>query len=263
MRCFIIFLLLISHKVSFSQNYLDFYFTSKEVEGSIIIYNESDDWWIFNDEFDAKTPTPPAATFHLFHALIALELNKIQHYQPEKWNGVKYYYFGETRPQWQCDTTLEDALYYQNDWYFERLSKNIKIKDYNYFIEKSGYTQNKFSKPFAYSWNFSDFAVTPEEQVKFLIGLFNQNLPFDKDNQKWVKEQMFRHDVNDYVLYTYEGYTVYQAEHIDWLMGVLERKGKRYFFCTRIRKSINRPPNLSKQVKHQITFEAFKILGYL
>src|SRR5690606_36574248 len=140
--------------------------------------------------------------------------------QPEKWNGVKYYYFGETRPQWQCDTALDDAIYYGNDWYFERLSQNIKIKDYNYFIEESGYTQNKFSKPFAYSWNFSDFIVTPEEQVKFLIGLFNQNLPFDKDNQKWVKEQMFRHDVNDYILYNYEGYTVYQAEHIDWLIGV-------------------------------------------
>jgi len=263
MRYFIIFLLLIFHKISFSQNYLDFYFASKEVEGSIIIYNESDDWWVFNDEFDAKTPTPPAATFHLFHALVALDLNKIQLNQTKQWNGIKYYYFGETRPQWECDSTLGDAIYYQNDWFFEQLSQDIKIKDYNYFIYKSEYTQSKFSKPFAYSWNFSDFVVTPEQQVKFLINLFHEDLPFDKDNQKWVKQQMSQHKVNDYVLYTYEGYTVYQAEHVDWLIGVLERKGNRYFFCTRIRKSIDQTEQLSKQIKHQITFEAFKILGYL
>ena len=263
MRYIIIFLLLISHKFAFSQNYLDFYFASKDVQGSIIIYNESDDWWIFSDEFDTRQATPPAATFHLLNTLVALELNVVDPNQPKFWNGVNYYYFGETRPQWECNTTLDEAIYYQNDWYFDELSQKIAVKDYNFFIQKSNYAQNGFFKPFAYSWNFSDFVVTPKEQVEFLIDLFQEKLPFNQQNQKWLKSQLYQKEVNDYIIYTYEGYSVYQAEHIDWLIGVLERKGKRYFFCTRIRKSIDESVELSKQIKHQITFEAFKILEYL
>src|SRR5690554_3078299 len=108
MRWFIIFLLLIIHKPSFGQHYLDFYFSTKDVDGSIIIYNESDDWWVFNHELDTKSATPPASTFHLFHALVVLELGVINPNEPKLWNGVKNYYFGEPRLQWQCDTTLGD-----------------------------------------------------------------------------------------------------------------------------------------------------------
>lgn len=264
MRWFIIFLLLISHKISYGQHYLDFYFSTKEVDGSIIIYNESDDWWVFNHELDTKSATPPAATFHLFHALVALELGVINPNEPKLWNGVKNYYFGEPRPQWHCDTTLGDAVFFQNDWYFDQISQKIREKDYNFFIKESNYAQKRFSKPFPYSWNFGEFVITPKQQVDFLIGIFQQDLPFNPENQKWVTEQMNRHETEDYTLFSYEGYTVHKAEHVDWLIGVIERKGKRYFFCTRIRKPIYQQKGADfHQIKHQITFESFKILGYL
>lgn len=264
MRYFIVFLLLISPKI-FSQHYLDFYFTAKEVEGSIILYDENDDRWIFNDEFDARTATPPAATFHLFHALVALELDATQHYSPAAiWDGVKHYYFGEPKPHWQCHTTLDEAIFYQNDWYFEGLTKKIKTKDYRFFIESSQYTNSSLTNKQKYEWNFGEFLITPKEQVEFLIALFNQKLSFDRQNQQWIKTQLNQHQGSDYLLYSYEGYTVYQGQQTDWLIGVLERRGNRCFFCTRIKKDVPFvKPSYFKQIKHQITFEVFKSLGFL
>lgn len=247
----------------FSQSYLDFYFKSKDIDGAIIIYNETQNTWIFNNEFDVKEGTPPGATFHLLHALIGLDLGLLSEAPEiyERWDGINRYYFGNLMTQWNCNTNLDEALYYSNDWYFDRLAHELKPKDYYYFLNRLQYSNRVVRKDISGFWNYGGLLVTPEQQLEFLKKLYHNKLPFATKNQQYVLGKMLVDENPDYTLYGYNAYTVYKGKATDWWIGILKTRTDTYYFSTRIYKSIEDIPVKDfAAFKYTITFEIFKIL---
>ena len=95
MKKITIFLFFLIGFSGFSQSIIDFYFKSKDVDGSILIFDENKDTWIFNIENDVRRNSPVGSLFNIPSALIALDLGVISKDPGEimYWDGVKRYYF--------------------------------------------------------------------------------------------------------------------------------------------------------------------------
>lgn len=260
---FIFLLVVVSVKAN-AQSYFDFYFKSKDVDGSFVIYNENQNSWIFSNETDLNIGTPPAATFHLFHTLLGLELGYLStdYSESASWDGLKRYYFNVPMKQWSCHTNLDEALFYQTDWFFDCLAQQISINNYQYFLKRINYSNHIIDTRLDGFWNFSGLTVTPLQQIEFLKQLYHQNLPFQTKYQTYVYNQMYTEHMKDYVLRGYDAYTVYQGKATDWWIGVLEAQNQRYFFAFRIYKAIDDLEDVARfrKIKYIIAQEVFNSL---
>ncbi len=247
-----------------AQSFIDFLFKSKDVNGSICIYNEKENQWIFNNETDVKTPHPPGALFHLYHALIGLQTGKISTASDEiePWDGIPNQYFNYPMPKWDCNTNLEEALQNSNDWYFDRISEHITTQEYNNFL--NNYSTKILHRDFPYFWNFGGILTTSEQQILFLKHLNTRELPFDATYQHFVMDKMLI-DINDkYTLYGYSSFTVYKGKRIDWWIGILKTKNNTIYFSTKVFEDVEKDiQKKTNTFKYTITFETFKELGYL
>lgn len=249
-----------------AQNYIDFYFKSKGVDGSILIYNETKNSWIFNNESDLTHPTPPGTTFNIINSLIALDLEKITHSSDDflPWDRIKRYYFGLPMKSWNCDTNLDEALYYRNDWFFERVSKTITDKDYFFFLNQLKYSNRKINRKIPDFWNYGGLAVTPRQQIDLLQKLYHKELRFHKEHQQYVLDQMLVNKNEKITLYGYNAYTVYKGQAVDWWIGIIVTKEDTYYFSTRIYKSIEDLYLKEFQtLKYTITSEVLNVLGIM
>ena len=251
---------------AFSQSYLDFYFKNKDIDGSILIYDEKKDSWLFNRESDVRKQTPIGSLFNIPNALIALNLGVVSTNPGDymRWDGVKRYYFGYANPNWSCNTNLAEAIQYKTDWYFQEVSDLVKYKNYEFFLKRLHISNLKYNEHEKYYWQFGNLKSTPEQQVNFFRKLKNQELLFSIKNQEYIYDLLLMIKDKGYSIYGYETFNIYKGERIDWWVGVLETKENTYYFSTRIYESINRDKKIDFQnKKFEITLEIFRLLGYI
>lgn len=251
----------------FSQTFLDYFFKNKGVDGSIIIFDEKNESWLFNLESDVNKQTPIGSLFNIPNALIALDLGVISTNPADYfyWDGVKRYYFGKSNSNWNCNTNLDEALKYKTDWYFQEVSNLVGFKNYSFFLGKLDITNSNYNRKEKYYWHFGNLKTTPKLQIDFFKKLKNQEIIwFRKYNQKYLYDQLLMVSDKNYTIHGYETYNVYKGERIDWWVGVLETKEKTYYFSTRIYESIEKEMKTDFfNKKYEITLEIFRILGYI
>jgi len=266
MKFFVIILFSLFSFYGFSQSYLDFYFKSKDVIGSILIYDENIDSWLFNDERDVKRKTPIGSLFNIPTALIGLDLGVISNNPGDymAWDGVKRYYFGTSNKNWNCNTNLDDALKFKTDWYFQNVSNLIGHKNYVFFLNHLKITDLSYNRNEKFYWHFGGLESTPEQQVKFFKKLSNSELFFRKEYQQYIYESMLMINNEKYTIHGYETFNVFKGERIDWWVGVLKTKDNTYYFSTRIFEDINKKQSSNFfEMKYLITVEIFRLLGYI
>lgn len=266
MKKILILLLILINFTGYSQSIVDFYFKSKGVDGSILIYDEKKDSWIFNIESDIKRNSPIGSLFNIPSALIALDLGLISNDPAELmyWDGVKRYYFGTPKLNWSCNTNLDEALLYKNDWYFQNVSDLVRNKNYEFFLKHLDVTNLNYNWKEKYYWHFGNLKSNPEQQINFFRKLDKQELLFDKKHQQYLFDSMLTIKKPNYSIYGYETYNVYKGERIDWWVGVLKTKDNTYYFSTRIFENINKATSIDfNSKKFEITLEIFRMLGYI
>jgi len=252
--------------LGYSQSYLDFYFKSKDLDGAILIYDENKDAWLFNVERDVKRKLPIGSLFNLQTTLIGLDLGIISKDESQimAWDGVKRYYFGMPKPNWNCNTNLDEAIQNKTDWYFQNVSDLIPRRDLSFFIDKVKASNKNFNTKENYYWHFGGLTSTPEQQINFLRNLKGQKLLFRKENQQYLYDHLLIMKNDKFTLHGYETYNVYKGERIDWLVGVLKTNDNTYYFSTRIFEDVEKPisANFFNQ-KLIITLEVFRLMNYI
>lgn len=267
MKRIILFFFVFYSSLLFSQSFIDFYFRSKEVDGGIIIYNQNNDSWLFNNESDIKRQTPIGSLFNIPNALIALDLGIITN-SPNNfmyWDGVKRYYFGYSNPYWNCNTNLDEALQHKTDWYFQNVSEKIGFRNYEFFLKRLEISNLNFNWKEKYFWHFGGLKSTPLQQIDFFRKLKDQQIIlFQKKYQKDLFDSLLAIYDKDYQIHFYETYDIFKGERIDWWVGVLETKNNKYYFSTRVYESVNKQYlNTFRNKKYEITLEIFRVLGYI
>lgn len=237
------------------------HFDSCGVEGSIVIYDQSKKEWIVSDTTAIFLETLPASTFKIINLLIALETKTIKDKNEiVKWVGStdtsKYGY----RPEIYHDMSVKEAFEVSAGWVFVELAKKIGKENYKKYLTLCQYGNINLTQADADFWNFGKFAISPINQVEFIIKLYEESLPFSKRNMEIVKNVMINEQTDPYKLRAKTGWTRDKNINTGWWVGYVENKQDVYFFATRLLQ--NREFNRSDfgTCRKEITKKIFKEL---
>ncbi len=240
------------------------YFDSCGVEGSIAIYDIESQKWIVSDTVGLVIETLPASTFKIINLLIALETNTIKdENEIVKWVGstdtVKYGY----RPEIYHDMSVKEAFELSAGWVFVELAKKIGKETYKKHLSESKYGNNNLSQTEVDFWNFGDFAISPKNQVEFLLSLYEEKLPFSKRNIDIVKNVMITEQNDEYTIRAKTGWTRENNMNTGWWTGYIETKKGTFIFATRLLqdRKINRSDFGS--CRKEITKKIFRDLNII
>lgn len=225
---------------SLGQTQFQSIYDSLGVEGSTTIYDYKNKKWYFTDQQDAEIKSLPASTFKILNSLILLE-NKILKDENEiyKWDKLPKSHFGVRINAWEQDTDLKSAYQNSTVWFYEKASQHIKRDTYKKTLRKISYGNNVLNQEDVDFWNYGDFAISPKNQVEFLIKLYENKLPFSHRNIHTVKQLMVSENNVNYIFRDKTGWTQRHGKDIGWWVGYLETKENVFFFATRLTKDIN------------------------
>lgn len=211
------------------------YFDDCAVEGSIAIYDNSNQKWILSDTSGVWKETLPASTFKIINLLIALETGIIPDVNAViKWTGdadtVLYGY----RPEIYHDMTAREAFEVSAVWVYIELAKKIGTDNYKKYLASCNYGNFDLSQPGADFWNFGNFGTSPVDQVKFLKKLYESNLPFSKKYIEAVKNVMITEQNEALTIRSKTGWARDKGINTGWWIGYVETNNGVFFFATRL-----------------------------
>jgi len=212
-------------------------FKKFNVQGSTTIYDYKNKKWIFSNVADANKGTLPASTFKIVNLLIALQSGAITDENEtvkfiEKQDTTLYGY----RPEIYHNMTVKKAFEVSAGWVFVELAKRIGKEKYRHDLKACKYGNGNLTDKGIDFWNFGSFAVSPRNQIEFLINLYEEEIPFSKRNIAILKEVMITEKSRNYIIRSKTGWTRVNGNDIGWWVGYVERKDNVYFFATRITK---------------------------
>jgi beta-lactamase class D len=219
-------------------------FKDCQIEGSTTIFDFKNKKWVYSDTKDARTETLPASTFKVINLLIALETGVIKdENEVINWVGTTDTTLYGYRSDIYKDMTVKEAFEVSAGWVFIELAKKIGKEQYAHYLKLCQYGNQNLSQKDADFWNFGAFAISPVNQIEFLIKVHEEKLPFSKRNIGILKRVMITEKTDNYSIRSKTGWTRVSGDDIGWWVGYVERKDNIYFFATRIikkRSSINK-----------------------
>jgi beta-lactamase class D len=207
------------------------------VQGSCTIYDYQQKKWLTSDSIDAKTASLPASTFKIINLLIALETDVIKdEHEVIKWPGSTDTTRYGFRPEIYKDMSVKEAFEVSAVWVFLDLSKRIGRNRYQQYLTLCHYGNSDLSEKDPDFWNLGALAISPHNQVEFLILLYEGKLPFSKRTIEIAKRIMVTEQNDRYIVRSKTGWTRENGIDSGWWVGYVERKDNVYFFATRISK---------------------------
>lgn len=207
------------------------------IKGSTTIYDYKNQKWIYSDSLDAQKLSLPASTFKIINLLIALELKVIKdENEVIKWVGKTDTTLYGYRPEIYKDMTVREAFEVSAGWVFIELAKKIGKKNFIKYLKACRYGNVDLSEIDTDFWNFGRFGISPQNQVAFLKAVYEEKMPFSKQNYKILKKVMAIEKSNDYTIRAKTGWTRDGDIDSGWWVGYVESRENTYFFATRISK---------------------------
>ena len=215
------------------------FFTEVDVQGSIVVLDARDNseaTYVYNVSRSGRRYSP-ASTFKIPHSLFALDAGLLRdEFQPIQWDGVK-------RPveAWNVDQNLRSAMRNSTVWVYERFAKELGDARETAYMRKIEYGNALATgdKPF---WVEGDLAISSFEQIVFLQRLYRNQLPFQVEHQRLVKDVMVNEAGPDWILRAKTGWT----GKIGWWVGWVEWPSGPVFFALNM-DTPNRLADLAKR----------------
>lgn len=215
------------------------FFSEADAQGSIVVLDardKSETTHVYN-VLRAERSYSPASTFKIPHSLFALDAEVLHdEFQAIPWDGVK-------RPTaaWNEDQNLRSAMRNSTVWVYERFAKELGDEREIAYMQKIGYGNAVATgeKPF---WVEGDLAISSFEQIAFLQRLYRNQLPFQVEHQRLVKDVMVNEAGPNWILRAKTGWT----GKIGWWVGWVEWPSGPVFFALNI-DTPNRLGDLAKR----------------
>ncbi|RYZ62591.1 MAG: class D beta-lactamase [Chitinophagaceae bacterium] len=212
-------------------------FKKCNIQGSTIVYGFHNQKWYVSDTADANRETLPASTFKVINLLIALQTGTIKDENTVvKWVGSTDTTLYGYRPEIYRDMTVKEAFEESAGWVFIELAKKIGKEKYLHYLKACGYGNLRLTEQGADFWNFGSFAISPKNQVDFLVKVYTNQVPFSDRNIAILKKVMITETTQAYTIRSKTGWTRWEGNDIGWWVGYVTNKNKTYFFATRISK---------------------------
>lgn len=236
-----------AQKIDFARH-----FDNLGINGSIIIYDRQQDKFYQHNASRNKISFTPASTYKIPNSLIALETGVIKNdVAVLTWDGItRGLSEDQPIPEWNQDLNLRLAFKYSAVWFYQVLARKIGYQRMQYFVSKIQYGNQDIGSKEEIDrfWLGGKLKITPEQQIKFLRRLYDNDLPFSVPNIELVKDIMIIEKTPDYTLRGKTGWATSQEPQIGWLVGYLEQNNNVYFFATNIDMTADKDPTVRLQV---------------
>jgi beta-lactamase class D len=187
-----------------------------------------------------STRVTPASTFKIPHALAALDAGVLSGPDARfSYNGAQYPW--ET---WKRDHTLATALRYSVVWYFQRVATLLGAQREGIYLARLGYGNQDSSSGLTTFWLDESLRISPEEQERFIVRLYEDALPVTNEAMKTVRDILVQPSgavVNAAGEHPFdapwpEGAVVSAktgtADDVRWLVGHVERERRSWVFVS-------------------------------
>ncbi|MFC3150712.1 class D beta-lactamase [Litoribrevibacter euphylliae] len=216
------------------------YFDQFDAKGTIVVMDQrkaEDQTMMFNSTRAAQRLSP-ASTFKIPHTLFALDAGLVKdEFQVFPWDGVKRGYAPHNQ-----DQTLRSAMRHSALWVYEGFADQLGEQNARTYLEKIRYgNQNPTTAKGTY-WVDGKLAISAVEQVNFLERLYRNELPFQLDHQRLLKDIMIVEAGSDWILRAKTGW---EGRH-GWWVGWVEWPTGPVFFALNI-DTPNRMDDLYKR----------------
>ncbi|MGB5287447.1 MAG: class D beta-lactamase [Ignavibacteriaceae bacterium] len=202
------------------------YYDNFNVEGSFVLYDQSNDKFIFYNQSQYKQEFTPASTFKICNSLIGLETGVIKdEFFIIPWDSVI-----RQVSVWNEDHNLKTAFKYSTVWYYQELARRVGGEKMKYWLDKVNYGNADTSGGIDKFWLSSELRITPEQQIDFLRRLHDNKLPFSQRSMDIVKKIMIAKDTLGYVVRGKTGWGEQDNINIGWYVGYLKTKDNVYYF---------------------------------
>lgn len=214
-------------------------------DGTMVLKNlKNDQMYVYNRERSEERFTPES-TFKVPNSLIGLETGAVRdEYEVKRWDGVMREF-----ESWNRDHSLASAIRESAIWFYQDMARDIGVTNMEKFVNQIGYGNRDISGGIAEFWLDSTLEISAIEQVDFLEGLVEEDLPFTEKNQKTVKRIMIQDEQDEYTLHGKTG-TRLSDMGLGWYVGFIETEKETWVFAVNL--------DGSGTVAKQITMETLK-----
>lgn len=264
MRIFFLFSVFFTSTLLFGQSNWNQPFEDCGINGSITIYDYQQQKWMSSDIEDSQIQTLPASTFKIVNTLIALETKAVQDENEiipwiDDYDTLKYSH----RPNIYHSMSMKEAFRLSAGWAYIELAKRIGKGTYRNYLSEIGYGNVDLSIEDEDFWNFGGFGISPANQIKILLGVYEESLPFSPGTFQTLKEMMIEENTGDYVIRAKTGWTRDGGKDTGWWVGYIEKSDNIYFFATRLIKDRSEINQNFGSCRREITKQIFKQMGIL
>jgi beta-lactamase class D len=187
----------------------------------------------------------PASTFKIPHALAVLDAGLA--------SGAdeRFAYDGSAQPfdAWKRDHTLASAMYHSVLWVFQQIARQLGPEREKAYLEKLDYGNRDISSGLTRFWLGGSLKISPEEQERFLVRLFDESLPVSAASRRAVRQMLLQprdRVVNAAGEHRFAAPWPPETEvrsktgrarqddgtEVRWLVGEVKRRGRRWVFVS-------------------------------
>ncbi len=230
------------------------------LNGVLLIYDASKDKYHSNDFEEAKNGHVPASTFKIPNSIIGLENQIIENEQTVfKWDGNERAF-----SIWEKDLTLKEAFQASCVPCYQELADKIGVESMTEYLEKLNFGNMDVNQENLNTfWLVGDSKISPFEQIDFLVRFYNSQLPISTSTTKIVKNIMKMESGDDYSLSGKTGWAVRDGANTGWFVGYVEKKGKIYYFATKVRPNEGFDMKKFASIRKEVTKQALKEMGIM
>jgi beta-lactamase class D len=209
-------------------------------EGTMLLVNlKNDNTYVYNEKRSTQQLTPES-TFKVPNALIGLQTGAVRdEYEVKRWDGVVREF--ET---WNRDHSLASAMRESAIWYYQDMARDIGEPGMKEYVDEMRYGNQDISGGIDAFWLDSSLKISAVEQVRFMIKLVRETLPFEEKHQKTVKRMMIHDEQDAYTLHGKTG-TRLSDFGLGWFIGYVETKKDTWVFAVNINGSGTEAKNIA------------------
>lgn len=195
-----------------------FRFAKEKINATMVVRDPKANTTMAWQDLRANTPFPPAPTFHIMIALVAIETGAATPDTLFSWDHTDRGWAG-----WNRDLTLEEAFSVSAIWVFQNIAKTIGKNGMADWVKRCGYGNQDVSGSPERFWMDGGLRITTRQQVRFLERLWQGDLPFSPETMDAVREMMKEETSQEAVLRASDGSTTTAGVRMGWYVGWVER----------------------------------------
>lgn len=233
---------------------------SANMQGVILIYDESRDLWHVSDRSRADKGQLPASTFKIPNSLIALELGLVEDENTIiPWDGKP-----RRLKAWEEDLSFKEAFHRSCVPCYQELARKTGLERMSNMLTKMAYPgMDVHSDNLDRFWLMGRSRISPTQQIDFLQRLIHEELPLKAHTIKTMKSLMILSEQEGNILRGKTGWSDQDGINNGWFVACLSRGSDNYYIAVNIEPKDQKPTEGFGDARKALAMSALGLKGIL